>query len=213
MNEMLMYNVVQDMKRRSARQRSKPARLSDPVTSTPNRRLTSAPKKARKSAAVEKATRCSKKSMTCKAWLAHKEKQRDDKNARRRGKRAAEKEEKGAKATGRASTQKKSKASAASARKKSKASTASARKKSKASTEEEEDEALGSDQLIAKLSNLVYPEEASRYVGDIERPLRVLEACAPSLGGRPSFIVRTVRLLELIKLCHEGRLVNARPIQ
>jgi len=140
--------------------------------------------------------------MTCKAWLAHKEKQRDDKNARRRGKRAAEKEEKGAKATGRASTQKKSKAS-----------TASARKKSKASTEEEEDEALGSDQLIAKLSNLVYPEEASRYVGDIERPLRVLEACAPSLGGRPSFIVRTVRLLELIKLCHEGRLVNARPIQ
>ena len=202
MNEMLMYNVVQDMKRRSARQRSKPARLSDPVTSTPNRRLTSAPKKARKSAAVEKATRCSKKSMTCKAWLAHKEKQRDDKNARRRGKRAAEKEEKGAKATGRASTQKKSKAS-----------TASARKKSKASTEEEEDEALGSDQLIAKLSNLVYPEEASRYVGDIERPLRVLEACAPSLGGRPSFIVRTVRLLELIKLCHEGRLVNARPIQ
>ena len=200
MNEMLMYNVVQDMKRRSARQRSKPARLSDPVTSTPNRRLTSAPKKARKSAAVEKATRCSKKSMTCKAWLAHKEKQRDDKNARRRGKRAAEKEEKGAKATGRASTQKKSKASTASARKKSKAST-------------EEDEALGSDQLIAKLSNLVYPEEASRYVGDIERPLRVLEACAPSLGGRPSFIVRTVRLLELIKLCHEGRLVNARPIQ
>ena len=143
------------MKRRSPRKRSKPARLSDPVASAPNRRLTSASKKARKSAAVEKATRCSKKNMTAKAWQAHLKQLRDDKNARRREKRAAAKDEKGAKAPGRASA-----------------------KKSKASPEEEEEEeepGPESKSVLAQLSNMVDPEEAAD-AGDIEGPLRIMEA-------------------------------------
>ena len=206
MNEMLMCYVVQDMKIRAPRKRSKPARLSDSVASAPKRRLTSAPKKARKSAAVEKATRCSQKSMTPEAWAAHKDRLREDKNARRRENRASSKGGKGVPAPGPTSTKKKSKAALASAKKKSKA----------ALEEEEEEEEVKwldptSKTVIAQLTDMIDPDEA-KEMGKIGGPLYVMEACAPSTTGVPSFILRTVRLSELITLCREGRLVNARPI-